>query len=309
MSAVSGTVAWASGANGTVLRTVDGGKRWERVATPRGGDSLDFRDVHGVSASTAYVMSAGPGARSRIYKTTSGGRRWTVQHTGADSAFFLDAIAFWDARRGVAMSDPVAGRFVVLTTTDGGARWRPVAAARMPPAREGEAGFAAGGVALATGVGGRAWFGTGGGATRVFASDDWGRSWRAAEAPLAGGAASRGVFGIAAGGATRLVAVGGDYEAPAGTAGVAARSDDGGRTWRPVAGPAAPRGYRSGIAVVPGTAGRTLIAVGTSGSDRSTDGGATWQPIDSAAYNAVSFAASAAGWAVGPAGRIGHYQP
>ena len=309
VSAVSGAVAWASGADGTVLRTVDGGARWERVPTPPGADSLDFRDVHGVSATTAYVMSAGPGARSRIYKTTTGGRRWSLQHAGVDSAFFLDAIAFWDARRGIAMSDPVRGRFVVLTTDDGGARWTPVPADGMPAARPGEAGFAAGGVALAVGPGGRAWFGTGGGATRVFASADWGRSWRAVEAPLATGAPSRGVFGIAVVGATRLVAVGGDYSAPAATAGLAARSADAGATWQPVGERSGPRGYRSGIAAVPGTAGRIVIAVGTSGSDRSADGGATWQAMGDAPFNATSFATAAGGWAVGPDGRIGRYAP
>ena len=309
VSAVSAAVAWASGAGGTVLRTVDGGARWERVPAPPGADSLDFRDVHGVSASTAYVMSAGPGASSRIYKTTSAGRRWSLQHAGVDSAFFLDAVAFWDGRRGIAMSDPVRGRFVVLTTSDGGARWTPVAAARMPLARPGEAGFAAGGAALVVGAGGRAWFGTGGSATRVFASDDWGRSWHAADAPLATGAPSRGVFAITPAGATHLVAVGGDYSAPAATAGLGALSRDAGLTWRPLAERSGLRGYRSGIAAIPGTGGRAVIAVGTSGSDRSTDGGATWQAIGDVPFNAVSFATATAGWAVGPDGRIGRYAP
>jgi photosystem II stability/assembly factor-like uncharacterized protein len=307
VSAVSPTVAWASGSGGTVLRTLDGGRRWRRVASPPGTDSLDFRDVHGVSASTAYLMSAGPGRQSRIYKTTSAGARWTLQYAGADSAFFLDAVAFWDARRGVAMSDPVDGRFVVLTTRDGGAHWTPVAADSMPPAVAGEAGFAAGGAALATGPGNRAWFGTGGKAARVFASADGGRSWAATAAPLAGGAASQGVFAIAFADARRGVAVGGDYEAPTGRRGVAAHTSDGGRSWHPVDS-VAPAGYRSGLALVPGTGGTTFVAVGTSGSDRSVDGGLTWRATDSTGYNAVSFATRTAGWAVGPQGRIARYR-
>src|SRR5262249_13066085 len=49
-------VAWASGNNGTGVRTVDGGGPWQVSVLPGAAD-LDFRDVHGVDAKTAYVLS------------------------------------------------------------------------------------------------------------------------------------------------------------------------------------------------------------------------------------------------------------
>ena len=58
VNAVSSTVAWASGAGGTVLRTTDGGRTWQRRAVP-GADALDFRDVDALGATTAVALSIG----------------------------------------------------------------------------------------------------------------------------------------------------------------------------------------------------------------------------------------------------------
>src|SRR5262245_16185473 len=68
LSVVSGQVAWVSGTKGTYGRTGDGGKTWLVGAVP-GAEQLDFRDVEAFGANTAYLMSAGPGENSRIYKT------------------------------------------------------------------------------------------------------------------------------------------------------------------------------------------------------------------------------------------------
>src|SRR3546814_1215555 len=56
ISAVDADVAWASGAKGTVLRTLDGGRHWRRIVVP-GADELDFRDVEGFDARAAVVSS------------------------------------------------------------------------------------------------------------------------------------------------------------------------------------------------------------------------------------------------------------
>src|SRR5262245_17681501 len=71
VSAVSESVAWASGSGSTVLRTTDGGVTWRKLTVT--SDKLDFRDVDAIDARTAYVLSIGNGADSRIYKTTDAG--------------------------------------------------------------------------------------------------------------------------------------------------------------------------------------------------------------------------------------------
>src|SRR5919205_3314325 len=113
VSAANGRVAWASGAGGTFARTTDGGQTWQAGQVP-GAAELDFRDVDAFDADTAYLLAIGPGESSRIYKTNDGGRTWTLQFQNRRPAAFFDCMAFWDARRGLAVSDPVDGRFLVV---------------------------------------------------------------------------------------------------------------------------------------------------------------------------------------------------
>jgi len=151
-------------------------------------DSLQFRDVHAVDAHVAYLLAAGPGARSRIYKTTDGGHSWLRQFTNTDSSAFYDCFAFWDAGRGVAFSDAVAGRFIVRIREDGGTHWTPVPEEALPPAHAGEGGFAASGACVVTLAERFAWIGTGAAdSARVLATTDGGRSWRIVATPVVAG--------------------------------------------------------------------------------------------------------------------------
>ena len=57
ISAVSDTVVWASGSNGTIVRTTDGGKTWQTITPPPDTQKLDFRDIDAIDDKTAYVLS------------------------------------------------------------------------------------------------------------------------------------------------------------------------------------------------------------------------------------------------------------
>ncbi|HEX7317359.1 MAG TPA: hypothetical protein VF297_25900 [Pyrinomonadaceae bacterium] len=304
VSAVNARVAWASGAGGTYARTLDGGRTWRAGQVPGAGE-LDFRDVDAFDAETAYLLAIGEGERSRIYKTTDGGRTWTSQFQNTRAGAFYDCMAFWDKRRGIAVSDPVDGRFLVLLTEDGGRGWHQVAAEGIPPALEGEGGFAASGTCVTViKEGTYAWFGTGGpNGGRVFRSNDSGRTWQAAPAPVARGKAA-GIFSLAFHGSAG-VAVGGDYTKEQEGAGNAALTFDAGKNWWALEASGRPGGYRSCVAYVPGTRGRKLIAVGPSGSDYSTNGGRTWKPLGAEGFHALSVAPTGdAAWAVGENGRV-----
>ena len=118
VSPVDSRVVWASGVGGTYVVTTDGGATW-RAGVVAGAEQLQFRDVQGVSATVAFLLSAGVGPASRIYKTEDGGASWSLQFQSLDPEAFYDCFAFWTARRGIAMSDAVNGRFPVIQTTDG----------------------------------------------------------------------------------------------------------------------------------------------------------------------------------------------
>jgi photosystem II stability/assembly factor-like uncharacterized protein len=297
LSAVNDRVAWASGANGAVLRTVDGGATWKPAAVPDAAN-LDFRDVQAFSADSAVLMSAGAGPLSRVYTTADGGAHWNLALKNEDEKGFFDGIAFWNRKRGVLLGDAVNGRMTLLRTEDGGASWKP---AVTPVALEGEGAYAASGTCVTVGRNGRAWFATGGGASaRVFRSTDWGMTWQVSDTPMRHDGAGNGIFSIAFRDDLHGVAVGGKYTAPTESAGNIAFTEDGGVTWKPPTAQS-PAGYRS--AVLYADKGRLLIVTGTTGTEISKDGGATWQPLDPAGFHALSRGGKAV-WASGDKGAI-----
>lgn len=303
LAVVSPTVAWASGAKGTVLRTTDG-VTWNVLAVPDAG-ALDFRDIQAFDANTAIVMGAGPGAASRIYRTNDGGATWKLLIANADPAGFWDAIAFWDAQRGLVFGDPVKGRFQLLATNDGGDTWQPVNDPEGLRALPKEGAFAASGTCLTVAGTADAWFVTGGALTsRVFHSQNGGRTWQNAAVSIPADAPARGLFSVAFRDHKVGVAAGGDYKETTLPGNNGARTEDGGASWSPVQ--VLPAGYMSVVVPVRG-APDTFVAAGLAGSGYSPDAGRTWQVLDTTPVNTVGFASPTAGWAVGPKGLVLKY--
>ncbi len=299
LCAVDRRVAWASGAGGAYGRTTDGGARWVFNVVP-GARHLDFRDAVALDEHRAWLMAAGPGSASRIYRTGDGGRRWRLQWTNPHPEGFLDGMAAWDGRRAMAYGDPVGGHLHVMITDDGGVTWRRGDTSRMPAARDGEAGFAASGTGIRVAHPSTAWIATGGAnVARVFTTRDGGASWTAVDTPLTDPSSTSGIFSLAFKDARHGVAVGGDYARPAVAHANAAWTDDGGLTWHRPKVP--PGGYRSGVSWIPGSHG--LICVGPDGADCSYDGGRTWQPLPGDGYHAVR-AVDGGGFASGAGGRL-----
>ena len=304
---VGNGVAWASGTNGTVLRTEDGGYVWQTCAIPPGAEKLDFRGIQAFDANTAIVMSSGKGDLSRLYKTIDGCHTWKLLFTNPDKDGFWDALFInqW-ADDGFILGDPVEGVFVLYQSNDKGDHWTRVQA--MGLNADGQAGaFAASNSSLA--VSETDWFLVGTGGTEqpcVYREEKYPVFTKTA-VPIAGGKPSAGIFSLQGRSSLRLVAVGGDYAEPAAPMGTAAFTADGGKTW--TASQTPPHGYRSSVAYDDKL--KTWITVGPNGTDISTDDGKNWRAVHPSValheppdadrnWNAISLP-----YVVGPKGRIG----
>ena len=288
------------GGPGRVFRTTDGGRTWQDL-TPPGTEGLLFRDVEARSARSAVALAIGPGDASRIYRTTDGGASWDAAFVNDDPAAFYDCMAFYPGgRRGLAMSDPVDGKFRILATEDFGRSWRVLPDEGMPEAPT-EFGFAASGDCLVT-AGHTAYFGSGGGAARVFRSDDFGLTWTATDSTIPAGEAA-GVFALAFRTPRHGVAVGGDFEAPADGVDAVAMTGDG-SNWRNV-GDLKHLAEDAAYLPVPH---HPLIVTGESGEVMGTsvsfDGGRSWKQVSETGYHALDCTRDGSCWAAGGGGRV-----
>jgi photosystem II stability/assembly factor-like uncharacterized protein len=296
LSVVNEKVIWVSGTGGTVIRTTDGGAVWKVMTVP-GAEKLDFRDIEAFDANSAYILSIGNGEASRIYKTTDGGETWEEQFRNKNEKAFFDAIACWGPKNCIAMSDPVDGKFLLIETRNGGS-WSVMDSSKMPAAKDGEGAFAASGTCLITQGKNNAFLVSGGSVARAFKTRDRGKSWQAADTPVLKGSAGSGIFSIAFRSDLKGVIVGGNYERPDEMKNNLAFTRDNGKTWYAGDGLT---GYRSGVAYIDD---RTIIAVGTNGTDISFDGGTTWKKYGGENLNAVAAGGKNIAWAVGPGGMV-----
>jgi len=297
-------VVWVSGGH-DVASTRDPRQGLTLASSVEAKVELDLRDLHGIDGQTVVAMAAGPGERSRLYRTVDGGKNWQLVHQNLAPEGFYNAMAFAKSGWGVVVGDPVGGHFELLASHNGGETFHQLPTTSRPVARPGEHMFAASGTCLAL-QGNNLLLGTGGTHTRVLHSPDRGQSWEGQPVPLATGSDSAGVFSLAFVDPNIGIAVGGDYEAPEETRGTAAWTEDGGQTWHRPTG-SLPSGYRSAVAFGPreNDANPVAIAVGTNGSDLSQDGGKHWRRIEAPPLHAVAVLADgrhAVG--VGPEGRF-----
>lgn len=242
LSVVNDSVAWVSGSKGWVGRTANRGLHWEFNQVP-GYEALDFRSLYAFNDSTALIANAGSPAY--ILRTTNGGKSWEAVYTNTLAAIFIDGVDFWNDNDGVMYGDPIDGRMFLLFTKDGGKTWREPPLETRPKLNEGEASFAASGTGIRCYDKKRLVIATGGKTSRLFISDNRGKTWRNASPPAQQGKESAGIFSVAFQNPKSGMAVGGDFLMDTLKIRNAFYTNDGGKTWDEVS--PAPGGYRECI--------------------------------------------------------------
>lgn len=275
VSAVNDKVVWASGSGGTVLRTLDGGTTWEKK-TVENAARLQFRDVHALSADSAWILSIGNGDQSRIYFTADGGASWKLQFQNTDTTAFYDCITMLDGKRGIVYGDASQDRTMILRTDNGGASWNLLPQMNVPAPVKGEGAYAASGRCVVHSGDKTVWIATGGPESRIFKSEDAGIHWKLHKTPFMH-SASGGTSGIDFRDTKRGIGVAGDMgnlqkDTSSAVVGV---TNDGGLTWEMRSRPGRP-GALYGVTWVPGAGNETAVSAGTAGVFYTIDGGRTW---------------------------------
>ena len=287
-------IAWCSGTNGVVMKTIDG-ENWTTYQNDAWLD-FDFRDIHAFNENEAIIMSSGEGCS--MFSTEDGGQAWVEVYRNEEEGIFFDGMDFWDDQNGIAYSDPIDSTYYLAVTNDGGKSWNRLVPELIPHTVEGEAGFAASGTGIVCKGDATVWLGTGGGtSTRVFKSTDRGLNWQVIETPMRKGEGN-GIYAMSFLDENHGVVVGGNYLDSTNTEGNCAYTIDGGMTWELPE--QSPQGYRSCVA---NNGDGVWVACGRTGVDYSLDNGLTWNHItDDAYYSCVLIGKT--GWLTGRNGKM-----
>lgn len=109
---LNSNIGWAGGANGTIIKTTDGGVSWDTtINTPI---TETIRSVFFINSNTGWAA----GNNGKVLKSIDGGINWT-QQTSPIISQQINCIKFIDANKGW----HVASGGLVCKTTNGGLNW------------------------------------------------------------------------------------------------------------------------------------------------------------------------------------------
>lgn len=235
---------------------------------------LEFRSIAQTKDNIFVLSIANPGL---LYRISKDGKETQLVYQEKGEKVFYDSMQFWNDTEGIAVGDPTDDCFSLIITRDGGQTWTKTTCETLPKLAEGEAFFAASNSNIII-KGTKTWIVSGGKKSRVFYSEDKGKSWEVVETPILQGSSMTGIFSADFYDENLGFATGGDYEKPQQNFGNKIITTDGGKSWNLIAENQG-FGYGSCVQFVPESNGMELMSVGASGVFYSFDKGKNWTKI------------------------------
>lgn len=271
LSVVSDGVFWISGNNGTVGKSINGGKTIEWLIV-KGFEKSDFRDIEAFDSKTAIIMAIAEPAY--ILKTIDGGKSWQLVYENHKKGMFLDALDFdhKSPNKGIVVGDTIDGKIFLLKTSDFGDTWQEFT--EKPISIEQEGCFASSGTNIVVRKNDN-YFVTGGKNSRFF------KNGMAVQIPIIQGTETTGANSIAVSeNRKNIIIVGGDFSAKNDSIDNCLISKNGGKSF--IKSISNPKGYRSCVEFI---SKKKAITCGLNGIDISKDKGLNWLNISNESFH------------------------
>jgi len=284
----SNNTIWASGTKGHVIMSADNGGSWKVKKVPD-SENLQFRDIW-ANDTTVFLLAAGEGEQSRLYRSIDSGDSWTLQYTMNNPQGFINCFDFWDKDNGLVFGDSIDDKLFMLRTTDGGENWTRLNTAPLAQ-KGGEGGFSASGSCVRIGNNGQLWASTGATkSARLLRSNDRGLTWNSTQLPYPKGDTA-GIFSVIP---DSQWTFGGRMKEPVSTGYHLSQQQ-----WK-----ATTNIGLKGAIYGSDSYLNNVIVVNPDGVSLSTDNGGHWKKISNDSYWVVEFSDKGTAWLAGPKGRI-----
>ncbi|MFC4740761.1 oxidoreductase [Flavobacterium ponti] len=235
-------------------------------------------EIRSIAQTKEYIFLLPVANPANVYKISKKDNSQKIVYTEVNEKAFYDSMQFKDEINGMAMGDPTNNCLSVIVTNDGGNSWRKINCDNLPKVVEGEAAFAASNSNLMLEKS-KSFMVSGGKKSRLFASDDFGKTWQVYNTPIIQGEEMTGIFTADFYNDKIGFIAGGNYMKPNDNTNNKAITFDGGKTWKLVANSEG-FGYGSCVQFVPKSSGKALVAVGANGIQYSNDFGNSWKQLN-----------------------------
>ena len=221
---------------------------------------LEFRSIAQTATSVFILSISNPALMYKIDKKTNTIKLvYEEQH----EKVFYDSMQFLNDTEGFAVGDPTENCPSFIKTANGGETWEKISCQNLPIFSDGEAFFATSNTNLIIKKN-TIWMASGGMKSRIFKSDDKGKSWTIVETPIVQGEAMAGIFTADFYDENYGFITGGNYDKPLQNFQNKAFTTDGGKTWKLTSDNRA-FGYASCVQYIPNSPEKSIVVVANDG--------------------------------------------